>query len=92
MTVAFKNTVSSVLRRGFHSYTPEEIKTIRGKLHMSQEDFAELFFVEKSTIAKWEQGKRLPSTPAMRLMQFVEVMAKGKHSDINHRIRKAYKG
>jgi len=89
--MATTKLVSTVLKQGFFSYSPLEIKSIRDKLCLNQEEFGDLFFVEKSTIAKWEQGKRLPSTPAMRLMQFVEVMADGKHADINHRIRQAYK-
>ncbi len=91
MTTATTLSVSMVFDKGFHSYTPAEIKELRVKLCKNQEEFGNLLFVEKSTIAKWEQGKRLPSTPAMRLMQFIEVLANEKHKDINHRIRQAYK-
>ena len=90
-TVAPAISIAKVFKKGFHSYTPEQIKLIIEKLCMTHGEFADLLFVEKSTVAKWLSGKRLPSTPAMRLMSFVEVLANEKHHDVNHRIRKAYK-
>lgn len=86
-----KKQVSTVFKQGFKSYSPDDIKTIRSKLCLNQEEFGLLLFVEKATVSKWERGDRLPSTPVMRLMQFVEVMAEEKDGDLNHRIRKAYR-
>ena len=84
------NLVATVLKQSFYSYSPEEIKEMRGKLNMNMEEFGDLLFVEKATVSKWENGKRLPSTPVMRLLKFIEVMANDCHRDINKRIRKAY--
>ncbi len=84
-------SLKSTFSQGFKLYLPEEIKTVRKKLHLTTPEFADLFFSCKSTIKKWESGKRLPSCSSMRLLQFVEMMADEKHADINHRIRGAYK-
>jgi putative transcriptional regulator len=79
-----------ILNNRRYNYSPEEIRAIRCKLGMSILVFSNLFFVDKSTVIKWEAGTRLPSGSSLRLLQFVEVMAKEKHSDINHMIRVSY--
>ena len=39
----------------------EKIKTIRGKLMMTQEELANKLHVSPQTVNRWEQGKAKPS-------------------------------
>jgi len=87
----YATAIKGVFVNSQYNYSPEEIARIRSTLRMSLTEFSRLFFVDKSTTTKWESGDRIPSGSSMRLLQFVEIMAKNKHSDINHRIRTAYK-
>jgi len=79
------------LSKGFKNYTAEDIKSMRSRLQLSQDDFADIFFATKSTVTKWENGKRTPSCSSMRLLQLVEIVANDKKQNINHRIRQSYK-
>lgn len=54
------------------AYTPEEIHRIRLRLRLSQVTFARLLHVSDRTVQGWEQGLRVPSPVAARLLQFVE--------------------
>jgi putative transcriptional regulator len=53
-------------------YTPEEVRALRTRLHMSQGEFAVLVNVTVATVASWEQGRRPPSAAAARLLQIVD--------------------
>ena len=53
-------------------YDSGRILAIRQKLKLSQSGFARLLNVSLKTIQSWEQGNRLPSHAAARLLQFVE--------------------
>lgn len=53
-------------------YTPEEVRQLRARLHMSQGEFAVLVNVTMATVASWEQGRRPPSAAAARLLQVVD--------------------
>ncbi len=57
-------------------YPPADIKKLRGKLHVSQEEFALLIGVSCGTLRNWEQGRRKPEGPAQALLRVVE-----KHPD-----------
>lgn len=54
------------------NYTAEDVREIRGRMHMSQAAFARLLYVSNRTVQMWEQGLRVPSHAAARLLQFVE--------------------
>ncbi len=41
-----------------------DVKAIRAKLHMSQEEFAARFGFSINTLRHWEQGRRVPKGPA----------------------------
>ena len=82
--------IRDIFRNGQYNYTKLEIADIRANLGLSLSEFARLFFVDKSTATKWESGDRIPLGSSMRLLQFVEIMAKNKHQDINQRIRSSY--
>ena len=53
-------------------YEPEDIKTLRNSLKMSQTQFAKFLFVSTKTVQGWEQGLRRPTSSAARLLQFIE--------------------
>ncbi len=57
--------------REFH-YRPIDIKRIRGRLSVSQSQFALMIGVSKSTLQNWEQGRREPEGPAQALLRIVD--------------------
>ena len=52
--------------------SPERIKAIRGKFHLSQNEFAHLIHISGSTLRNWEQGRRIPEGPARVLLLIAE--------------------
>lgn len=44
-------------------------KAIRTRLDLTQEEFAAALCISVKTLRNWEQGRREPSGPAMRLLQ-----------------------
>jgi len=76
----FDNLVKSIkqagkIRRGemkagriFH-FKPADIRSIRGRLKMSQSEFALMIGVSVSTLQNWEQGRRKPEGPARALLK-----------------------
>jgi putative transcriptional regulator len=52
-------------------------RAIRERLGITQERFAEMLCISLKTLRNWEQGRRHPSGPAMRLLQIVD-----KHPEI----------
>lgn len=49
-----------------------DIKAIRERLDMTQQEFADLFGVNVHTLRNWEQGRRRPEGPARVLLAVVE--------------------
>ncbi|MBV9772308.1 MAG: helix-turn-helix domain-containing protein [Gemmatimonadetes bacterium] len=47
-------------------------KAIRTRLGLTQEEFAAALCISVKTLRNWEQGRREPSGPAMRLLQIAE--------------------
>lgn len=54
--------------RVFH-YAAPDVKAIRECNNLSQEGFASLLGISTGTLRNWEQGRRHPEGPAMRLLQ-----------------------
>jgi len=50
------------------SYTPQEIKSTRAKLNLSQGALAKLLAVDVKTVQSWEHGERPPGGPVRRLL------------------------
>lgn len=50
-------------------FRPEDVRTIRGKLEKSQEEFALMIGVSVATLQNWEQGRRRPEGPARALLR-----------------------
>ena len=46
----------------------EEIKSIRKQYGLNTKQFAEICGVSPRTVENWEQGRRMPSNPAMMLL------------------------
>ena len=53
-------------------YSPDQIKGIRGRMELSQPVFAAALNVSPETIRAWEQGKREPDGPTLRLLEVAE--------------------
>ena len=53
-----------------------DVKRIRDKLHLSQEQFAEYFGVSLRTIQEWEQHRRKPTATARNFLKVIELEPK----------------
>ncbi|VAW97377.1 Antitoxin to RelE-like translational repressor toxin [hydrothermal vent metagenome] len=49
-----------------------DVKTIRGKIGLSQSRFAFVMGVSVRTLQNWEQGHRTPQGPAVSLLRIVD--------------------
>jgi putative transcriptional regulator len=52
--------------------TPEEIKQIRLREHISQPVFAHYLNVSKNLVSDWERGIKKPGGPALRLLTVIQ--------------------
>ena len=52
--------------------SPEEIKAIRDREHVSQTVFANYLNVTTSLVSKWERGEKRPSGASLKLLLLVE--------------------
>jgi putative transcriptional regulator len=48
------------------------VKRVRRKLGMSQNDFADQFGISAATLRNWEQGRRQPDGPARVLLTIID--------------------
>lgn len=55
-----------------HSLTPEEIRSIREKEHVSQSVFSHYLNVTVGLISKWERGEKKPSGTSLKLLLLVQ--------------------
>ncbi len=53
-------------------YVPDRIRGIRGHMALSQPLFAATLNVSPETVRAWEQGKRKPDGPTLRLLEVAE--------------------
>ena len=58
----------------YEVHIPKEldVKAIRQKVDMSQQDFAGYFGVSRRTIQEWEQGRRCPSGAARAFLVVID--------------------
>ena len=54
-----------------HKFGPVDVKNIRAKIGMSQNEFASAFGISVSTLRHWERGDRTPRGPALVLLNVV---------------------
>jgi putative transcriptional regulator len=52
--------------------TPQEIKALRERHHVSQPVFARYLNTSESTVEKWETGANRPSGAALKLLAVVQ--------------------
>ncbi|WP_434524984.1 helix-turn-helix domain-containing protein [Photorhabdus asymbiotica] len=52
--------------------SPEEIRSLREREHLSQPVFARYLNVSKNLISDWERGTKKPGGPALRLLTIVK--------------------
>ncbi len=48
------------------------VKAVRARLGMSQQDFAARFGISSATVRNWEQGRRQPEGPARVLLTIID--------------------
>lgn len=58
------------------TFSVPDVKAIRAKLHVSQNEFAHMIGVSENTIQNWEQGRRKPEGPAITLLRITEINPK----------------
>ena len=54
-----------------HKFTSVDVKDVRAKVGMSQNEFASAFGISVSTLRHWERGDRAPNGPALVLLNVV---------------------
>ena len=52
-------------------------RATRGKLGMTQDEFANALGISVKTLRNWEQGRRVPTGPALRLLRLAD-----RHADL----------
>ena len=62
--VAYAQGAADASRYGIHIPESVDVKAIRTKLGMTQEEFAGRFGFSVNTLRHWEQGRRAPTGPA----------------------------
>jgi putative transcriptional regulator len=51
---------------------PTDVKAIRAKFGLSQEQFAKAFALKLATLRDWEQERRMPHGPARALLKIID--------------------
>jgi putative transcriptional regulator len=54
-----------------HKFSSLDVKEVRAKVGMSQNEFASAFGISVSTLRHWERGDRAPHGPALVLLNVV---------------------
>ena len=54
-----------------HELSPMDVKAIRAKIGMTQQEFATAFGISVGTLRHWERGDRKPQGPARVLLNVV---------------------
>lgn len=53
-------------------YTPEQIRSLRDRYHLSQSVLASVLNTSLSTIQKWEIGEKHPGGPSLKLLNILD--------------------
>jgi len=72
LTEAVEFTEGKVKKAIVHEFTPMDVKALRAKVDMSQNQFASAFGISVSTLRHWERGDRKPQGPALVLLNIVD--------------------
>lgn len=49
-----------------------DVRTVRERLGLSQQEFAARFHLSLRTVQEWEQRRRMPDGPARALLQIID--------------------
>jgi putative transcriptional regulator len=52
--------------------SPSQIKRLRGRLKLSQSEFARMLGISTRTLQQWEQGVNKPRASALTLLQLAD--------------------
>ncbi len=55
-----------------HKSHTVDVKNLRNKMHMTQQEFCAMFGIAIGTLRHWEQGDRVPKGPALVLLNVIE--------------------
>lgn len=55
-----------------HEMSPQKIKALREKAHVSQAVFAAVLNTSLSTVQRWDAGDKKPSGPSLKLLNLIE--------------------
>lgn len=71
-----------------HDFSAIDVKNVRKKIGMSQNEFASAFGISVSTLRHWERGDRKPQGPALVLLNVVakepKAVLKALHTPFTH--------
>ncbi len=67
-----------------HEFSPLDVKNIRAKIGMTQNEFASAFGISVSTLRHWERGDRTPHGPALVLLNVVAKEPQAVLSALSH--------
>jgi putative transcriptional regulator len=70
--LAYAEGTTDVSRYGVHIPEDIDVKAIRAKLDMTQEEFAGRFGFSVNTLRHWEQGRRVPEGPTRAYLLVID--------------------
>lgn len=71
LTEAIEYSEGKANKAVVHKFRPVDVKKLRAKVGMSQNEFASAFGISVSTLRHWERGDRTPHGPALVLLNVV---------------------
>lgn len=83
--IAYADGSADVSRYGVHIPRHMDVKAIRSKLGMTQEEFAGRFGFSIKTLRHWEQNQRVPEGPTRAYLLVIE----RNHKAVQKALRKA---
>lgn len=69
---AYAEGTADTSRYGIHIPVDIDVKAIRSKLNMTQEEFAGRFGFSINTLRHWEQGRRVPEGPTRAYLLVID--------------------
>ncbi len=70
--LAYASGTPAARRYGVHIPEDIDVKLIRAKLDMTQEEFADRFGFSINTLRHWEQGRRVPEGPTRAYLLVID--------------------
>jgi putative transcriptional regulator len=70
--IAYAQRTADTSRYGVHIPEDIDVKAIRARLGMTQEEFAGTFGFSINTLRHWEQGRRVPEGPTRAYLLVID--------------------